>query len=131
MKSFRLLPPAVCLLFALAVFAAPPKDAPPPPAPPDAEAVKAIKEQVKKLDSQIRIIRSSGVSDPYLADVEIYLKAAEWVLKHDEFTQKGAGPDAVREVLDRGLLRQPAIARRGAVAVRDRPGRRPRLPLAD
>ena len=104
MKSFRLLPPAACLAFALAAFAAPPKDAP-PPAPPDAETVKAIKEQAKKLDSQIRILRSSGVSDPYLADVEIYLKAAEWVLKHDEFTQKGAGPDAVREVLDRGMLR--------------------------
>ena len=43
--------------------------------------------------------------------MEIYHKAAEWVLLHDEFTQKGAGPDAVREALDRGLLRASQAAR--------------------
>ncbi len=109
MKSFRLLLPAACLAAALA--AAAPKDAPPPPAPPDAETLKAIANEAVKLQKQIDHLRSQGVGNPVLADIEIYHKAAEWVLKHDEFAQKSAGPDVVREALDRGLLRASQAAR--------------------
>ncbi len=108
MKSFRLLLPATCLAAALAA-AAPP--AAPPPAPPDAETLKALANEAVKLRKQIDHLRSQGVGDPVLADVEIYHKAAEWVLKHNEFAQKGAGPDVVRETLDRGLLRASQAAR--------------------
>lgn len=110
MKSFRLLLPAVCLTVALAA-AAPPKDAPPAPPPPDAETLKALTDQAKKLDTQIGILRRQGASDPALADVEIYHKAAEWIFKHGEFGQKGAGPEAVRQALDRGQLRANQQAR--------------------
>ncbi|HVS36353.1 MAG TPA: hypothetical protein VMS17_12360 [Gemmataceae bacterium] len=110
MKSFRLLLPAACLAAALAV-AAPPTDAPPPPPPPDADTLKALATQTQKLEKEIENLRRQGVPDPVLADVAIYHKAAEWVLKHNEFTQKGAGPDVVREALDHGLLRASQLAR--------------------
>ncbi len=124
MKSFRILLPAACLAAALAA-AAPPTVAPPPAAP-DAETLKAIAGEAVKLRKQIDHLRSQGVGDPALADMEIYHKAAEWVLLHDEFTQKGAGPDAVREALDRGLLRasqqargeQPWLGQTGQAVVR-------------
>jgi predicted esterase len=105
MKSFRLLLPAACLAAALAA-AAPTENA-----APDGETLKAIAAQAEKLRKEIAILHNQGVGDPVLADIEIYHKAAEWVLKHNEFAQKGAGADAVREVLDRGLLRASQEAR--------------------
>jgi predicted esterase len=113
MKWSRLLLPAAYVAAALALChgqlaarATRPDDAPPP----DAD-VKALKEEADKLRKQIDLLRNQGASDPTLADVEVYLKAADWALKHDELGSKGSPADAVREVLDRGLLRASQQAR--------------------
>ena len=74
------------------------------PPPPDAAVVKALGQQVDKLERKIATLQRLGVADPYLAEVEIYHKAAIWVLEHKEFNQKGIA-DWTREILDRGLLR--------------------------
>jgi predicted esterase len=106
MKSFRLLIPSACLAVAVA-FAAPPKEAPPAP---DADVIKSLGEQTEKLDKKIAILRRLGINDPYLAEVEVYHKAAAWLLEHEEFGQKGAVA-WTREILDRGLLRAAQQAR--------------------
>ena len=64
-----------------------------------------------------------GITDPYLAEVEIYHKAAAWLLDQEKIDQKGVA-DATGEVLDRGLLRasqQVRARRRGSIrlAMRD------------
>ena len=117
MKSFRLLLPAACLAAALA--AAAPPDAP-PPTPPDAETLKAITNEAEKLRKQIDHLRSQGVGDPVLADIEIYHKAAEWVLKHNEFTRRRRPRRGARGPRPRPAPRQPGGPRRSAVARPDR-----------
>jgi len=108
MKSFRLLVPVFFLMLGLAVFAAPPKEAPPPP---DADALKELSGQARKLERQIAILRSQGVGDPFLAGVQVYHKAAEWVLPPRGELPPGTTADMVREVLDRGMLRANQEAR--------------------
>ncbi len=100
MKSSCLLIPAAVLATALAL-AAPPKET---PAPPNEAVLMALTDQVDKLDKKIAILRRLGVSDPYLAEVEIYHKAGAFLLEHKEFDQKGVA-DWAQDVLDRGLLR--------------------------
>jgi hypothetical protein len=106
MKSLCLLVPAACLAVVVA-FAAAPKEAPPAP---DAAVIKSLGEQTDKLAKKIAILRRLGVNDPYLAEVEIYHKAAAKLLDEEEFGQKGA-MDQTREILDRGLLRAAQQAR--------------------
>jgi predicted esterase len=100
MKSFRFLVPAICLAVAVA-FAVPPKETPPVP---DEAVIKSLGEQTDKLASKIAVLRRLGITDPYLAEVEVYHKAAAWLLDREEFDQKGV-VDWTREILDRGLLR--------------------------
>ena len=124
MKPFRLLVPLFCLALGLAVFAAPPKEA---AAPPDADALKELIGQARKLERQIAVLRSQGVGDPFLAGVQVYHKAAEWVLPPRGELPPGTTADMVREILDRGLLRasqQRAARRPGST----RPDRRPPAP---
>jgi dienelactone hydrolase len=106
MKSFRLLVPVVCLAAAFA-FAVPPKETAPAP---DAAVVKSLSEQTDQLDKKIGILRRLGITDPYLAEVEIYHKAAAWLLDQEKIDQKSVA-DATREVLNRGLLRAAQQAR--------------------
>ena len=48
-------------------------------------------------------MKRHGVRDPYLADIEIHLKAAEWIVRHGEFYKKDY-IDATLDALDRGLF---------------------------
>ena len=52
----------------------------------------------------ITSLRRQNVRDPWLAELEIYHKAATWVVEHNEFYQPAAA-DWTQEALDRGLLR--------------------------
>jgi hypothetical protein len=78
--------------------------APPKAEPPPAAALKLIGERTDQLSAAILALRGRGVRDPGLADVEVYLKAAAWVVRHNEWYQKQAA-DWTLDVLDRGLLR--------------------------
>ncbi len=99
--------PALLSLFTIVLTAAPAppsKYAPPPAVKPSAEVLKKIEERKDKLGRMIRQFRQLGVTDPFLADIEVYYKAASWITRHNEFYQKDAG-DWTVEALERGLLR--------------------------
>jgi len=72
--------------------------------------LKAIKQRTEQLDKELRHLRSIGVRDPFLADIEIYHKAVLWIVSHNEFYHKDSGKWALA-VLDRGLLRASQQAR--------------------
>jgi predicted esterase len=83
--------------------------APPPSNKPDRDTLQAIADKTAKLGKVLASLRQQGVRDPLLADVEVYHKAAVWIVRHDEFFQ----PDFAAwtlEALDRGLLRARQLA---------------------
>jgi predicted esterase len=101
-----LLPLGAGLLFALAAAVALPAQdyAPPPPTPPDAATLKAIADKTTRLGKAIDSLRRQGVPDAWLVGVEVYHKAAAWIVKHNEFFPPEAAAWTL-EALDRGLLR--------------------------
>jgi predicted esterase len=78
--------------------------APPRAVVPDKEVLKTIDERKDRLAQALTELRRLGVRDPALADIEIYHKAASWIVRHGEFYHKDAGEWTI-EALDRGLLR--------------------------
>lgn len=78
--------------------------APPAAKAPDAATLKTIEEKTAKLGHALATLRRQGVRDPLLADVEIYHKAAVWIVRHGEWFTADSGAWTV-DVLDRGLLR--------------------------
>jgi predicted esterase len=109
MKSFRSLL-AVAVLLAAAGLLPAQNFAPPAALAPDEATLKAITDKTTELGNALAALRKQGVGDPFLAETEIYHKAAVWVVRHGEFYQKN---DAARTlaVLDRGLLRASQLAR--------------------
>jgi predicted esterase len=86
------------------------RDDTPPPAGPDPAALKAIEARSDRMARDVTELRTQGVQDPYLADVEVYLKAAQWAVRHNELGRPGDAERALA-VLDRGLLRASQAAR--------------------
>jgi predicted esterase len=77
---------------------------PPPSKPPRQAVLKEIHARMEKLAARVNSLRQQRVRNPWLAEVEIYLKAATWVVEQNEFYR----PDTAEwtlEALDRGLLR--------------------------
>jgi predicted esterase len=109
MKPFRCLL-AVAAAVALAGLLPAQNYAPPPAVAPDEATLKAITDKTAELGNALAALRKQGVGDPFLAETEIYHKAAVWVVRHGEFYDKN---DAARTlaVLDRGLLRASQLAR--------------------
>ena len=66
--------------------------APPPALAPGEATRKAIADKTAKLGQIIESLRRQGVRDPYLAEVEVFHKAATWIVRHEEFFHKDAGP---------------------------------------
>jgi hypothetical protein len=81
---------------------------PPPAKTPDAGTLKAITDKSIDLYKKIKQLQKQGVSDPWLAEIEIYHKAAAWIVKHNEFFQEDAAKWTL-EALDRGLLRAALV----------------------
>jgi pimeloyl-ACP methyl ester carboxylesterase len=99
-----------CLLTAFVlpvVFAQ--KFAPPEPVKPTDEQLRVMRSRYNKLDSLISSMKRQGVRDPYMADIEIFAKATEWIVRHGEFYEKSSVDWTVEE-LDRGLLRASQMA---------------------
>lgn len=94
-----------CLLGLLATLAVSAQNyAPPEPIKATEEQLQAIKTKASKLEFALASLKRRGVRDPYLADIEIYHKAATWIVRHGEFYKKDY-IDATLDTLDRGLLR--------------------------
>lgn len=104
LRSFVTMMLAVCALCLVAIALTAAQYAPPPSAKPGEETLKKIDERKEKLESALRLFRREKIQDPFLADIEVYLKAATWITQHNEFYGKDAGEWTV-EALERGLLR--------------------------
>src|SRR5262245_45907829 len=86
-------------------IAAPSQNYDPPNAkPPDKPTQEAIVARSRQLGQALAVMQRQGVRDPVFSDVEIYHKAAEWIVRHNEFYSDQFGAWTVA-VLDRGLLR--------------------------
>jgi dienelactone hydrolase len=83
---------------------------PPEVVAPDKDTLQTIQARTEKLAAALDRLGRLKVQDPTLADVEIYLKAAQWVAHHNEYYGKNAAKQ-VLAVLDRGLLRASQAGR--------------------
>jgi dienelactone hydrolase len=103
MKRLHLYLPALAFWPLLGLVSAQNYDPPPSQAPDDA-TLKAITDKTAKLGDFIDTLKRQSVQDPYLADAEIYLKAAQWIVEQNEFYQPQAAAWTL-EVLEHGLQR--------------------------
>src|SRR5262245_51413940 len=103
MKRFPLCLPVVLLLPAAGLLLAQ-NFAPPPAQTPTEAQLKQIAERSDKLGHRLLALRRQDVRDPQLAEVEIFHKAAEWIMRHNEFYTKEAA-DWTIEALEHGLVR--------------------------
>jgi pimeloyl-ACP methyl ester carboxylesterase len=83
-------------------------------APPLSQAVdeatlQAIEAKSAKLDRAVAALRRQGVRDPWLAEVQIYHKAASWIVRHKEFYAANFAQWTL-DALDRGHLRASQLA---------------------
>lgn len=104
MKRSRCFVPAVIPALTLMLIANASPAAPLPVYPPSEEILKTINARKDNLKSQLQQFGRLGIPDPFKGDVEIYLKAAERIEKHNEYYDKDAGAQ-ILAVLGRGLLR--------------------------
>jgi dienelactone hydrolase len=112
MKSFR----SFAVLTSLCLYASSVKAqnyAPPPVHPPSEAKLNAIAEQTSRLGDQIVALRRLGVTDPVLADVEVFYKAAVWIARHNEFYHANAG-DWTLAALRNGFQRAKQASQRQA-----------------
>jgi predicted esterase len=108
MKHFHSVVAVFAIVFVVGLGAA--QDyAPPPSQAPDEATRKAIAEKTRTLGQIVESLRRQGVRDPFLAEVEIFHKAAMWIVRQEEFYHKDAGAWTV-DVLDSGLLRARQLA---------------------
>ncbi len=88
----------VCSLTGLSQYEAPSVQKP------DKEILKAIEEKTDQLARKIAHLRTVGIQDVFLVQLEVFHRAAVMIVKHNEFFDKNAGQWTL-DVLDRGLLR--------------------------
>jgi pimeloyl-ACP methyl ester carboxylesterase len=95
----------VLVALAAAVYLLPAQSyAPPPVTEPDDTTKKEITSRTERLQERLNQLQRRGVHDPILADTAIYLKAAQWITRHDEF-YGDKSPAWTLDVLAEGLLR--------------------------
>jgi dienelactone hydrolase len=107
--------PLRVLLLAAAVVAGagslPAQDYTPPPSqPPDESAQKDIAARADKLDAAVQSLHRRGAPDDLVVEAEVYLKAATWITRHNEFYQKDYAAWTL-DALDRGQLRASLLGR--------------------
>ncbi len=129
MKTLRLLL-AVGFLVVLASWAGAQNFDPPKSQPPDEAKLMAIKEKTKKIESKLAALRRKKVLDVHLVEIEVYLKAADWILRHDEFYGDKA-VDWTLEILARADCAYSGNRGRFCLARRNGTQRGPSLPFAD
>ncbi len=125
MNRLRLPVALAALAVAAALLPAQQNYDPPKTTPPTEEQKKEITARMERLQERLNQLQRRGVRDPMLADTAVYLKAALWVTRFDEFYGDKSAAWAL-DVLADGLLRAGQVAqgeapwlnRTGATAVR-------------
>lgn len=100
-----LLATAIALVFSVASATA---------QPPSPESEAAIREKLDRLNRDIEVLRQKGTDPRVLADIEVYAKAADWILRHNEFYKPNYEKDTLA-ALDTGLKRAAAASEGKAV----------------
>lgn len=98
-----------------------PKFDPPKAQKPDEATLKTIKEKTEELRKAVAALKEKKVSDDVLIEVEIYLKAAENIVRFEEWYAAASVKWALT-TLDQGLARAKQ-AEGGKAAWRDAPGK--------
>jgi dienelactone hydrolase len=75
-----------------------------PAQPPSPENAAAINSRLAELQKSLAVLRDAGAKPAQLVDVEIYAKAAEWILRHEEFYKPNYAADTLT-ALETGLRR--------------------------
>lgn len=88
---------------ALVGFVAGQDFAPPPAMKSDEATLQKIKEKTEELGKAVEELKKK-MPDPLVADVEVFHKAAVWIVKHEEWYHKDY-PKWTLEALERGLER--------------------------
>jgi hypothetical protein len=78
--------------------------------PPEKKTLETIESRTDQLTKALERLVKLGVRDPALADIEVYLKAAKWIVRYNEFFGENSQAWTLA-VLDRGLLRASQQAR--------------------
>jgi predicted esterase len=108
MKPFRLRLVVIASLAGTLLWA---QYAPPAAKPPDEETLKKLAAKMEKLGKACDALHNKlNVHDSLVAEAEVYLKAAVWIMRHGEWYQADAAK-WTDDVLDRGLLRAAQLAR--------------------
>ena len=98
----------LALLCMSSVAFAQPNFAPANAVPVDPDVLKQIEAKTNALREAFEAL-PKATSIPRKADVEIYLKAAEWIVRHGEYFTKDSGKQTLI-ALDAGLARAKAVA---------------------
>jgi hypothetical protein len=75
-----------------------------PVKPPDAATIQKIKDETAKLKAAVEELRQKNVYDARIPDIEIYAKAGEWIVRHNEWFTADAGKQTLA-VLAEGATR--------------------------
>jgi hypothetical protein len=100
---------ALALLPLAAGPAAAQKADPPRLFPPDEATLKQIEAKTAELRKAVAALPKDTTTDDVIADVEVYAKAAEWIVRHGEWFAKDS-PRQTLAVLESGLERAKAAA---------------------
>ena len=98
-----------------------PKFDPPKPTKPDEATLKQITEKTELLRKAVEALKAKKIDGTVLIEVEIYLKAAENIVRFEEWYAKDSGKWALT-ALDQGLERAKQ-ADGGKAVWRDSPGK--------
>ncbi len=112
--------PVACCLLPVAFLSAQ-SFAPPPTMQPDEETLQAIAAKTKELADAIEKARGFDAADDLIADVEVFHKAAVWIVKHGEWYHQDAAKWTLA-ALDQGLERAKELPK-GRAPWLQRPGR--------
>lgn len=93
---------------------------PPKSTAPDKATLEAIEQRAQQLADALDRLQTRGVREPALSDIEIFLKAARWIVRHGQYYNDSA--KWILPVLDQGLLRA-AQQGRGETPWYNSPGR--------
>ncbi len=94
---------------------------PPKTVKPDEATLKQIAEKTEQLRKGIEALKAKKIADDVLVEVEIYLKAAENIVRFEEWYAAASGKWALT-TLDQGLERAK-LAVSGVATWRDSPGK--------
>src|SRR5437868_5448627 len=73
--------------------------------PPDAEQKRQMQEKMSALSARVSALAAKRADAALLADVDVYRKAAEWILRYpEEFYSKAYAPNAIA-ALEKGMAR--------------------------